>query len=693
MVSDRSFTFIFVYTNMSIRFLWLKSHRFGAVSLENWSLRNWASFGMLAIAGGILSPPILGQEKAPEAPTQETPAVAAAVPAEQQQADKKADKQEEKKPEKAPAKKQARVVPLSGEYVDLPGAGGLNPMDLVLGGGLGKPKSFYKLCDYLDELSHDELVTHVVLDLSSSSLSMNPAQLDEFSRHLEHLRGHGKKCIAWLESAGNVHLSIASGCDEILMADLGGIDMPSSSMETMFYRDAMNLLGIQASVTRAGDFKGAVEPYVNSVMSKHLKEHYLAMLDSINNAQVSRIAKGRGLSVGAVRELQKQRILLPAEALANRLVDRLVPYGSLQKTVMDSLGDGYEWTTPKAKPKKELSIFELMGQAMAPPKGATKLKDESIAVVHLSGAIEDGKQANSGSIVSGPTVKLIEELTADDKVKGVVVRINSPGGSATASEAIRQALETCAKKKPLVFSMGEVAASGGYWVTCIGAPIFAEHGTITGSIGVFSMKLSAGALARRLGVHVESVTLDPVAGMNALDHAWSEEEIDLMQKSIGTIYDKFLQIASASRSIPVETLKSLAGGRVWSGEQAKSHRLVDQIGGLDDAIAMVSKNAKIDKFKVIHRPEATGGLDLGSLLGGREEDTDIFSVSDVANFAGTAVANRGLLGTLESKLTAVLQVQGFRGDSIRLLLRSIDWTGKEAPKAWVLLGEELKIIP
>lgn len=681
---------------MSIRLSWHKSCRFRALSLGNWSLKNWASLGLLAVAGGILSPLSLAQEKAPEAPPQESQAAATAVPAEQQQADKKADKadkQEEKKPEKAPAKKQVRVVPLSGEYVDLPGSGGLNPMDLVLGGGLGKPKGFYKLCDYLDELSHEELVTHVVLDLSSPSLSMNPAQLDEFSRHLEHLRGHGKKLIAWLESAGNVQLSIASGCDEILMADLGGIDMPSSSMETMFYRDAMNLLGIQASVTRAGDFKGAVEPYVNSVMSKHLKEHYLAMLDSINNAQVSRIAKGRGLSVGTVRELQKQRILLPAEALANRLVDRLVPYGSLQKTVMDSLGEGYEWTMPKAKPKKELSIFELMGQAMAPPKGAMKIKDESIAVVHLSGAIEDGKQANASAIVSGPTVKLIEELTADEKVKGVVVRINSPGGSATASEAIRQALEACAKKKPLVFSMGEVAASGGYWVTCIGSPIFAEQGTITGSIGVFSMKLSAGALARRLGVHVESVTLDPVAGMNALDHAWSEEEIDLMQKSVGTIYDKFLQIASASRNIPVDTLKSLAGGRVWSGEQAKSHRLVDQIGGLDDAIGMVAKNAKIEKFKVIHRPEASGGLDLGSLLGGREEDTDIFGLSEATGTASDAVANSGLLGTLESKLTAVLQVQGFRGDSIRLLLRSIDWSGKQAPKAWVLMGQELKIVP
>jgi signal peptide peptidase SppA len=139
-----------------------------------------------------------------------------------------------------------------------------------------------------------------------------------------------------------------------------------------------------------------------------------------------------------------------------------------------------------------------------------------------------------------------------------------------------------AKKKPLVFSMGELAASGGYWITCIGQPIFAEHGTITGSIGVFSMKFSGGALARRMGVHIESVTLDSAAGMNALNHAWTEEETEMMQKFIGTIYDKFLQIASASRNIPVETLKSLAGGRVWSGEQAKANRLVDQLGGLDE---------------------------------------------------------------------------------------------------------------
>jgi protease-4 len=629
------------------------------------------------VAGGLLAP-LSAQDKPVEPPaTTQSPQANPTTSEPATAAPEK--KQEESKPAaKAPAKKQVRVLALSGEYVDLQGGSGFNPTELIMGGGGGKPKSFYKLCDYLDELSHEELVTHVVFDLSASSLSMNPAQLDEFSRRLTHLRGHGKKCIAWLESASNVHMSIASGCDEVLLADLGGIDMPSSSMETMFYRDAMDLLGVQASVTRAGDFKGAVEPYVNPVMSKHLKEHYLAMLESINNAQVGRIAKGRGLSVAAVRELQKKRMILPVEALASKLVDKLVPYGAMEKTVMDSLGDSYEWTKPKAKPKKEVSIFELMGQAMAPPKNPLKIKDDSIVVVHLSGAIEDGKTANGGSIVSGPTVKLIEDLTADEKVKGVVVRINSPGGSATASEAIRQALEAMAKKKPLVFSMGELAASGGYWITCIGQPIFAEHGTITGSIGVFSMKLSGGALARRLGVHIESVTLDSAAGMNALSHAWTEEETEMMQKFIGTIYDKFLQIASSSRNIPVETLKGLAGGRVWSGEQAKANRLVDQLGGLDDALAMVAKNAKLDKYKVVHRPEATGGLDLGSLLGGREEDADILASSE-------------LLSVLESKLCEMLKAQGFRGDATRLLLRSMDLSGKQSPKAWALLGEELKI--
>ncbi|MFM9063208.1 MAG: hypothetical protein ACKOOI_09245, partial [Pirellula sp.] len=194
-------------------------------------IRPMASIAVMAIISSCSLVSSFGQDKPAEAPAEPAAAAPEAAPEK---------KPEESKPAKAPAKKQVRVLALSGEYVDLQGASAFNPADLILGGGGGKPKSFYKLCDYLDELSHEELVTHVVFDLSSSSLSMNPAQLDEFSRRLSHLRGHGKKCIAWLESASNVHLSIASGCDEVLLADLGGIDMPSSSMETMFYRDAMD---------------------------------------------------------------------------------------------------------------------------------------------------------------------------------------------------------------------------------------------------------------------------------------------------------------------------------------------------------------------------------------------------------------------------------------------------------------------
>jgi protease-4 len=362
----------------------------------------------------------------------------------------------------------------------------------------------------------------------------------------------------------------------------------------------------------------------------------------------------------------------------------------MKKTIMDGLGENYEWTTPKSKPKREVSIFELMGKAMAPPKDPSKLKENAIVVLHLSGTIEDGKAAKSGAIVSGPTVKLIEDLAADDKVKGVVVRINSPGGSATASEAIRQALDALAKKKTMVYSMGEMAASGGYWITCVGQPIFAEHGTITGSIGVFSLKVSAGTLMRRVGVHVESVTLDSAAGMDALNHAWTEEEIDAMQGFIDTIYNKFLQIASTSRGIPVDTLKTLAGGRVWSGEQAKANQLVDQLGGLDDALSMVAKGAKLDKYKVVHRPEASTGLDLGQLLGGQEDEIDI-ATSALWNDSSSAMSSDKIVAILENRLLALLKEHGFRGDATRLLLRSIDWTGKEPPKAWALLGEELKI--
>lgn len=583
-----------------------------------------------------------GEKKAEEAKPAETKP-AEAAPEKKTEETKAAEKKEnaEKKETPPPPKNQVQVITLSGTYVDLMGATAFDPTSLLTGAGPGKRKSFYKLCDYLDELGRSDKVTHVVFDLSDSSIDFNLAQLDELTRRLHQLKKSGKKMSAWLENSSSTHLAIAASCDFVALADFGGIDMPSMSMQSIFYRDAMDLVGVKASVVRAGNFKGAVEPYVNSVMSEHLRDHYLEMLKSMNEAQVSIVAKGRGLTTEKVRELQAKRVILPSEAMKAGLVDKLAPYGSMKETMNGWIKEPAGWIETTAKPKKEMSVFELMGKLMSgPDETSSRTKDNTIAVMHLSGAIEDGKKATPGSIVSGPTVKAIEDIIKDDKIKAVVVRINSPGGSATASEAIRRALVQLKNKKPTIISMGDMAASGGYWVSCIGVPVYAERGTLTGSIGVFSMKLSFGSLIKRIGLHFENISLDESANAFSPDRTWTEEDEKALQGTIDDVYTKFLALVSDSRGIKVEKLEDLAGGRVWSGTQAKRVGLVDEIGGLDDCLAVVAKKAGLEKYTVIHRPNVSGGLDLSSILG--EADDEEVRLMGISSDALKLLRQRGV---------------------------------------------------
>ncbi|MCC6510802.1 MAG: signal peptide peptidase SppA, partial [Pirellulaceae bacterium] len=402
--------------------------------------------------------------------------------------------------------------------------------------------------------------------------------------------------------------------------------------------------------------------------------HYLEMLTAINDAQVDRIARGRTMTVAQVRELQKQRMLLPQEALSKGLVDRLAPYGSMKPTVEEMIGKKLEWTKPKAPPKREISMFELMGRIMSgDKKPSAMVKEGTIAVLHLSGAIEDGKKDSPGSIVSGPTVKAIEELIDNEKVKAVVVRVNSPGGSATASEAIRRALVALADKKPTVISMGEMAASGGYWISCIGQPVYAEKGTITGSIGVFSLKLSLGSLLRRVGIHVEAIALDDAAKSDSIDRVWNEQDAKIMQNFVDDVYKKFLQLVSKSRGLSVESLGELAGGRVWSGTQAKASKLIDEIGGLDDCLAAVAKKAKLEKYEVIHRPVVKSGFDLLELLG-EEEPNEI-----------------ELQQLLGNPMIQSLARQGFDLSITRTLLRHALQPRTGVPQVWALCPNEILI--
>jgi protease-4 len=624
------------------------------------------------------APPADAPQPAPA--TVAAPAATETKPAEQKPGDAEAARLEKKKEAEAKAKAEAaklqvQLVTLGGTYEDIVGANEFDPTSLLVGGSPGKRRNFYKLCELLDEIAGNAKIHSVVIDLSDADLGLNLAQLDELLRRLGALRKAGKKVGAWLESAESAHLAVAAGCDHVAMADLGGVDMPSKTMQSYFYRDAMDLLGLKASVVRAGNFKGAVEPYVNSAMSEHLRHHYLDMLSSMNDAQVSMIARGRGLTTEKVRELQKQRLFIPAEALAAGLVDELAPFGTMKATMNRWIGGETSWVEAAAKPKKEMSVFELMGKVMSGggPDKATKVSETSIAVMHLSGAIADGKKESPGSIVSGPTVKAIQEISRDDKIKGVVVRINSPGGSATASEAIRQALVELSKKKPTVVSMGDVAASGGYWVACLGVPVYAERGTLTGSIGVFSMKISYGSLLKRVGLHVENIALDEAASAFAPDRGWNEDDQAKLQKTIDDVYGRFLKLVSDSRGIPIEKLQDLAGGRVWSGSQAKAAGLVDEIGGLDDCLAAVAKKAGVEKYEIVHRPNVSAGLDLSMLFGDPDASTGL-----------------EVLGVSREAL-AMLRQRGLRTGVIDVFLREALGGASGRPTIWALAPDDFSI--
>ena len=536
----------------------------------------------------------------------------------------------------------------AGNYEDLAEMG-FNAMSLLTGGG-APPKPFFELQESIEGLAKVP-ETQVLLDLSGA-IGLNLPQVRELERSFAKVRAAGKQIVCYLESGGPVSYQLAALCDTILLADMGGLDLRSPAMSVMHMKDALDLLGVQVEVTRVGAFKGAVEPYMLPEMSTHLRHHYEAMLQSMNQDIVRRIAAGRKLSEAKVRELQAQRMFRAAEAKELGLVDALVPWSGASRAVAAWRGDE-AFELADAAPKKKAQSRDLMTILgnMLRQKKEEEIEDPQVVVMHLAGEIVDGDKPAPGQMVSGVAVKELDKLAENELVKAVVVRINSPGGSATASEAIRTALARLAAKKPVVFSMGELAASGGYWITTIGRPILAEVGTITGSIGVFGMRFQTGALMRRLGVHTDVVRLDDGPLMDATDRPWSEPARAKIQGFVDDVYERFLVNVAASRKMTKEGVDAIAGGRVWSGQQGVDKGLVDAIGGVGDALAMVRKEAKLaDDVEVVHMPQPKNFAD--SLFA---------SMFDAQVAAG---ADAGLLRALLVQGSAFAEVLGVVRDAL-----------------------------
>lgn len=513
-----------------------------------------------------------------------------------------------------------RLFELKGGWSDQPDADPNLNLTALLMGGVGSQRSFPALLEAMDSAFNDEEIDSIVLDLSGGP-SFSMPQIEELCNALDRGRETNTKTIAWMENSNTSLMAIGSSCNTIFLTETGGVDLYSPSMMPIHFKTAMDLFGIEASVIRVGDFKGAVEPFMLPQMSDHLRGHYMAMLDSMNRYPVERIAKGRNIEAETVRQLQGTRIFTAKQALESGLVDVLAQHGTLEETIEDIFDGSVEWTRPGKKRRQQVNPFQIFTELFAPTR-EKKIPENSIAILHLTGEIVDGDTATPGSMVSEPAAKAINKLAENESVAGVVIRIDSPGGSATASEVIRLALENLAKKKPMVYSMGNLAASGGYWITCTGKPIYASEGTITGSIGVFGMKLSFGSALKQYGIHIDPVALDESATMMLPNRGWNEAEMARLQGTVDEVYDDFITRVSESRDIPQKRVREIAGGRVWSGGQAVELGLVDAIGGIDDAIAHIKQEAELEgEISIVHRPGPVDPMELFNLFGGGGEDS------------------------------------------------------------------------
>jgi len=515
-------------------------------------------------------------------------------------------------PENPPAGKAVSELVLSGQYEDLPQIS-LNLSTLLLGAKGLKVKPFFGLVEELDRLAGKKPGGELLVDLSDQDLGLNLVQIAELERAFNRVRQAGIKITAYLENTDLIHYLAACLCDRILMGDMGALDFHAPALNILFLKDVLDLLGIHFQVTRAGRFKGAVEPYVRSSMSPHLRLQYLALLRSLNGGIVDLVARHRNLTAKQILALQEKRLLSPEQAREAGLVDALVPFAGARQAF------GKKGITFKAlrkiKPKQAFNLFSFFtfGLAKRP-----LLRKPSIVVLHLSGTIVDGSTTSSGEIVSGPTVKLIRKLARNPLVKGVVVRVNSPGGSATASEAILLALRTLAQSKPMVVSMGRVAASGGYYVSMAKVPVLAEHDTITGSIGVFGLRPEVSALARRIGINNERVALHDSSRLDDLFTPLDEEELKTIQLMVDRTYRRFQDRVLEARHMKREALLEIAGGRVWSGAQALKLGLVDELGGLEAAANRIRSKLEEKSLPLVHLPRsASSPLEMvKNLIGG-----------------------------------------------------------------------------
>ncbi|MFZ4428130.1 MAG: signal peptide peptidase SppA [Saprospiraceae bacterium] len=419
--------------------------------------------------------------------------------------------------------------------------------------------------------------------------------LEDFKKSGKFIFSHGK---FYLQN--NYYL--CSVADEIFINPLGICEVRGYSVQIPFYKNMIDRLGVNMQIYYAGKFKGATEPFRLDKLSAENRLQYKALLSDIYGVFLRDVATSRKLDIAGLRNTVDNYLAdSPQNAVKSGLLDEIAFRDDVLARIRKKLG---------LKAKDNISMVTLEDYAGSNPAKKDYREKNKIAVVFAEGNIVDGKGAN-GAIGDSRYVKALEKILKDDKIKAVVLRINSPGGSALASENILHAVNRLkAAGKPIVVSMGDYAASGGYYIACQADSIFAEPNTLTGSIGVFRIVPSMEkAISKNLGITFDSVNTGPYAAGLNLIFSQSPEEARKLQASTEEMYEVFLGHVAKGRKMSRDSVNAIAQGRVWSGSDARDIGLVDGIGGIDQAIASAARLARIKSYRTVNYPAVMNPLE------------------------------------------------------------------------------------
>lgn len=489
-------------------------------------------------------------------------------------------------------------------------------------------ETFKQKIDRLKKVRDDKDVNAVLLEIDG--LAIGWGKLHELSQAIASVRAAGKKVYAHVESGNRADYLLALSADEVCLPEATWLMLTGIRMEATFYKGMLELLGVKADMLQMGSYKGAAEPFTRDSLSEENKKQLTAILDDFYEHDiVGRIATARKLSKEKVKELIDQGPYSARAAQKAGLVDRLEYVEGYQDTIKKQLeADALKVVKDYGKKKDEdLDIFSLYRKLLFPPGKSGSTKGSKVAVIYANGPITTGK--SSASIMGGESmgsetmVKAIHEANDDKTVKAIVLRIDSPGGSALASDLIWQALKKC--KKPVVASMSDVAGSGGYYIAMCAQKIYAEPATITGSIGVVGGKMALKGLYDKIGIKTEVLSRGKNSGLFGGMELFTDSERAVFKALMQDTYDLFLDKAlegrvRAGKKMTREQLVELAGGRIYTGRQAKENGLIDEVGTLEEAILAAAKLGGMPADKepeLLMLPKSKNSLEalLGSAVG------------------------------------------------------------------------------